>query len=234
MGISDDLEVTRQMLNFIRNKYNRPVENAHKKDRDKARVQYKSLCKRKCKLYDEGQTIVMSKEKYTDPKLYWKKLRGRKPRERELVSPNRFREHFMSLSTANTLQLETNRLSDYNVYVPLLDDEISLQEVERSIKHLKHGKSAGADNILSKFISYGRDEFKHILVNLYNKLYDAGHYPTQWTTGVIVPIYKKGARSNPANYRRITLTSIMSKLFTYILNERPLTWSELCCIYTES
>ena len=90
----------------------------------------------------------------------------------------------MSLSTANTLQLETNRLSDYNLYVPLLDDEISFQEVERSIKHQKHGKAAGAD-MWSEFISYLRKDFKHILVDLFNKLYDAGHYPTQWTTGVI-------------------------------------------------
>ena len=130
--------------------------------------------------------------------------------------------------------METNRLSDNNVYIPLLDDEISLQEVKRSIKHLKHGKAAGADNILNEFISYGRDEIIHILVDLFNKLYDAGHYPTQWTTGVIVPIYKKRTRSNPANYRGITLTSTMSRIFTYILNERLLKWSELCCISTES
>ena len=158
----------------------------------------------------------MNKEKYTDPKLYWKKLRVRKPREQELVSPHSFREHFMSLSTENTPQLETLKLANYNVYVPLLDEEITLQEVERSIKHLKHGKAAGADNILSEFITYGREDFKHILVDLFNELYNTGHYPTQWTTGIIVPIYKKGARSNPANYRGITLTSTMSKLFTYI------------------
>ena len=92
----------------------------------------------------------------------------------------------MSLSTADTPQLETHKIADYNVYVPLLDEEISLQEVERSIKHLKHGKAAGADNILSEFITYGREDFKHILVDLCNKLYNTGHYPTQWTTGLIV------------------------------------------------
>ena len=50
-----------------------------KMNRDDAKVQYKSLCKRKCKLHDEEQTIVMKKEKYTDPKLYWKKLSVRTP-----------------------------------------------------------------------------------------------------------------------------------------------------------
>ena len=41
-----------------------------------------------------------------------------------------------------------------------------------------------------------------------------------------MPIYKKGDRSLPTNYRGITFTSTMSKLFTHILNQRLLQWSE--------
>ena len=61
---------------------------------------------------------------------------------------------------------------------------------------------------------------------LFNKIYNTGHFPNQWTTGVIVPIFKKGDKDNPANYRGITLTSTMSKLFTYALNWRFTTWAE--------
>ena len=48
------------------------------------------------------------------------------------------------------------------------------------------------------------------------------YFPSKWSTGVIVPIYKKGDQYNPSNYRGITLTCTLSKLFTYILNERLL------------
>ena len=34
----------------------------------------------------------------------------------------------------------------------------------------------------------------------------------------------KGDKSNPSNYKGITLTSSMSKLMTYLLNERLLQW----------
>ena len=51
-----------------------------------------------------------------------------------------------------------------------------------------------------------------------------GYYPESWTTGIIVPIYKKGDRKIPGNYRGITLTSTMSKLFTFILNKRFCDW----------
>ena len=42
---------------------------------------------------------------------------------------------------------------------------------------------------------------------------DTGIYPENWSKGVIVPIYKKGGKYNPADYRGITLTGVMSKLF---------------------
>ena len=43
---------------------------------------------------------------------------------------------------------------------------------------------------------------------------------------IIVSIYKKGTREDPSNYRGITLTSAMSKLLTYMLNQRINVWSE--------
>ena len=57
-------------------------------------------------------------------------------------------------------------------------------------------------------------------------IYETGAYPDQWTTAVIVPIYKKGDTNDPANYRGITLTCAMSKLFTFMLNKRINEWAE--------
>ena len=99
-----------------------------------------------------------------------------------------------------------------------------MEEVEKGVRHLKKGKSPGEDHILSEFIDYGKEHFKQILVDIFNKLYVNGYFPDKWSTGVIVPIYKKGDKSNPSNYRGITLTSTMSKLMTYLLNERLLHW----------
>ena len=123
----------------------------------------------------------------------------------------------MSISTGppDVIDNET-----YTVFDPILDRAITVEEVEKSIKHLKKGKSPGEDYILSEFIDYGKEHFKQILADLLNKLYVNGYFPEKWSTGVIVPIYKKGDKSDPSNYRGITLTSSMSKLMTYLLNER--------------
>ena len=63
-----------------------------------------------------------------------------------------------------------------------------------------------------------------VLVDLFNMLYSTWYYPESWTTCIIVPIYKKSDRKIPGNYRGITLTSTMSKLFTFILNKRFCDW----------
>ena len=44
--------------------------------------------------------------------------------------------------------------------------------------------------------------------------------PRQWREGIIVNIIKKGDREDPANYRGITLLSIVGKVFCKILNNR--------------
>ena len=45
--------------------------------------------------------------------------------------------------------------------------------------------------------------------------------PTQWACENIIPIYKnKGARTEPQNYRTITLLGCLGKLFTDNINNR--------------
>jgi len=42
------------------------------------------------------------------------------------------------------------------------------------------------------------------LVKIFNYIYNTSVYPISWTKGAIVPIYKKGDKSDPSNYRGIT------------------------------
>ena len=47
---------------------------------------------------------------------------------------------------------------------------------------------------------------------------DTGTVPDDWRNAYITPIYKKGDRSQPSNYRPISLTSIVSKTFEHIFS----------------
>ena len=56
----------------------------------------------------------------------------------------------------------------------------------------------------------------------YNKNYNI----IKWCKGVIVPVFKKGDRSNAANYRGTTLVNVIAKLFSTELQNRLNNWCE--------
>jgi len=69
------------------------------------------------------------------------------------------------------------------------------------------------------------------LIWIFNYIYNTGGYPISWTKGTIVPIYKKGDKSDPSNYRGITLVNNVAKLFSLVLRNRINTWCENENIY---
>ena len=46
---------------------------------------------------------------------------------------------------------------------------------------------------------------------------NTGTRPEDWLTANITPVYKKGNRSIPSNYRPISLTSVCSKVMEHIV-----------------
>ena len=57
---------------------------------------------------------------------------------------------------------------------------------------------------------------------LFNTILSLGTVPNIWCNGIIIPIFKSGARKDPSNYRGICVSSCLGKLFFSILNQRPL------------
>ena len=64
------------------------------------------------------------------------------------------------------------------------------------------------------------------MVVLFNHIFEKGIFPNDWAKSIIVLILKKGDINSPDNYRGIALTSLISKIYTYILNKRLKTWAE--------
>ncbi|MCG8047978.1 MAG: reverse transcriptase family protein, partial [Candidatus Thiodiazotropha endolucinida] len=70
--------------------------------------------------------------------------------------------------------------------------------------------------------------------SLFNKIFELGYFPEQWSEGLIIPILKKGDKEEVSNYRGITLLSTLGKLFTRVLNNRLNSWAEEYSIYVEA
>ena len=59
-----------------------------------------------------------------------------------------------------------------------------------------------------------------LLVNLSNHILNNGQFPDIWTEGIIILVHKQGSRLNTNNYRGITLSSCLGKLFCHVVNDR--------------
>ncbi|MEW8547096.1 MAG: hypothetical protein AB2693_26575, partial [Candidatus Thiodiazotropha sp.] len=96
----------------------------------------------------------------------------------------------------------------------------TLEEVQHAILRLKSNKAADYMDLTSEHLKYGGHCVEAYLVNLVNFIFAAKRVPPVLKSGQITPIFKKGEKTNPANYRGITVTSIILKVVEHILNKR--------------
>ena len=104
-----------------------------------------------------------------------------------------------------------------------LNEDINFDELCSCIKQTKRGKSPGTDGILADIIKDGGGLVKQSFrVNCML----AGHFPERLSVGLITVVYKYGNKSDMSNYRGITVSSVVAKLFAMILEQRIASWAE--------
>jgi hypothetical protein len=107
-----------------------------------------------------------------------------------------------------------------------LNGNILFTEVRAAVAKLKGGKAAGVDGMVNETLKYGGDKLMLCLWIVIKTVWREESIPKDWTRGLIIPIFKKGDKRNPLNYRGITLLSVVGKVFASILNRRLVDWSE--------
>ena len=115
-----------------------------------------------------------------------------------------------------------------------LDIPISSDEISKAIDELANGKSAGPDRLLNEFFIHGKSALLPYLHILFSKVFETSYFPSTWSVGEIIPLHKKGDKSNVDNYRGITLLSTLGKLFTRLLNNHLNLWAETYSVLIEA
>ena len=136
----------------------------------------------------------------------------------ELPNNVTLNKHFSNLNTDETSEEVTFNLTRHANDDTILNSSFSVDGVKKCIHKLKSRKCPGPDNILNKFLKYSP---KNILELYTYVILKCGVVPQQWCIGYIRPLYKnKGDPNDPNNYRGITITSCLGKLFTTLINSR--------------
>ena len=97
---------------------------------------------------------------------------------------------------------------------------IQPETVKKKLSKLRTDKSCGLDGVHPLLLNKLSDTMSIPLSKIYNISLSTGKVPQAWKDGVVTAIYKnKGKRSCAANYRAITLTSIVCKILEKIIVE---------------
>ena len=110
---------------------------------------------------------------------------------------------------------------------PKMDNPTITQSgVEKLLHNLNPNKAAGPDKLSPRFLKEVSKELSPLYTLLFQKSVDEGQVPTQWRTADVLPIFKKGEKYDPANYRPVSLTAITSKLLEHMMAKSIMTHLE--------
>ena len=104
--------------------------------------------------------------------------------------------------------------------------EPSAFEFELAIEKLKSHKSPGIDQIPAELVKAGgktiRCAIHKLIISIWNKV----ELPEEWKESIIVPIHKKGDKTDCNNYRGISLLTTTYKILSNILLSRLIPYAE--------
>ena len=137
---------------------------------------------------------------------------------------NLFNDHFQSIFTKeNEESIIHYRLPESkSIEFPFESFTISKKEIMNIIADLKEDKAPGPDDIHNCVLKAAPESISVALEIIYNRSLMFGEVPEDWKKGNITPVYKKGNKSNPNNYRPISLTSVISKIIERKIREKIL------------
>ena len=101
----------------------------------------------------------------------------------------------------------------------LLDVHISEDVFFHKLCNLKPYKSPGPDSLHSYVLKACVGCLVKPLYILFRQSLTKGHIPNDWKCANITPVFKKGSKSRPSNYRPISLTSQVAKILESIVRD---------------
>ena len=201
---------------------------------------FRNTCAAKEKLYKQEQREKL-RELHT-PRDMWRCIRNitRDKISHGNIDTEDWFAHFDWLSNSNKIAISEdfeeevhsylhnhdehcNMCTDpHSHYDVCLNNDITYFEVKSALEDMKNGKSPGPDGIVVEiYKNVPENILLPLLLELYNSILKTGKFPSRWCNAIICPLYKgKGSVQDLNSYRGISLTNVISKVFTKILNVR--------------
>nr|CAD2178902.1 unnamed protein product [Meloidogyne enterolobii] len=119
-----------------------------------------------------------------------------------------FKEKTVNMIDYHNDQINNNKLSDI---------EINLGIIWEILKNLPGKNSTSPDNIPYILLKKCPEYLTKLLGDIFRLTLDEGKIPELWRMSIIIPIFKKGLKTDPRNYRPVSLTSTVCRVFERIV-----------------
>ena len=90
---------------------------------------------------------------------------------------------------------------------------ITEEDVSDILKTLDTSKASGPDFVSPRLLKEGKWSLARQLATLFNNSLHSSIFPSSWKLANIIPVFKKGDKSETSNYRPISLLSCIGKVF---------------------
>ena len=200
-------------------------------------IAIKRHCEREIRKAKRNLEINISQQSKTNPKKFFQYIRSKKT-VKEKIGPIRDAQNRLVSDCKNMAVIlnsffhsvfiteDVSSLPSVNhIFAGAENDMLKVEEIHESdvAKHLRHldpNKSTGADQISARLLRECQDELVLPLKLLFNRSLQEGLVPNLWKCANVTPIFKKGSKCEAGNYRPISLTSVVIKIFERILRDK--------------
>jgi len=125
-------------------------------------------------------------------------------------------QYYQDILTENRLEHEGNKnISPTQMGREIV--EVSKERVRKAVREPKNGKSCGPEGVYAEMLKHGKDKLIIMLTWVINRCIKVEETLQQWKVAYISSIHKKGSKKVCSNYRGISVTSVMSRLYGKII-----------------
>ena len=179
--------------------------------------------------YHKYLNNLLDPEQDSTSKIFWKYMKARKQdsvsigtlkadgiiTESAESKANLLNKQFVSVFTKDDLSNIPDK--SQSPFKPM--DEIVVNEngVKKCIDCLNEKKASGPDKFPIKVFKQCSNEIIPVLTSIFQQSLSTGEVPLDWKQANVVPIFKKGSRFKPENYRPVSLTVIISTMLEHII-----------------
>ena len=130
-----------------------------------------------------------------------------------------FNRYFSSVFTVEDFDSFPNVKSSTVMGLDLIDSiHFTPQAVFNLLHSLSVDKACGPDLISARLLKEGAESICVSLSHLFQLSFERGILPFNWTSANVVPVFKRDDEHKPANYRPISLTSLIVKVMEEIIH----------------